>query len=93
LARFEFEFGIVLFCFSFIFVSFGESRLLVSWCAGGRYGMTCSDEGRGRSRRPSAEDREWRTGRALDGQAVERSGGAVCGLHLTRGDEEHRFLG
>jgi hypothetical protein len=34
LARFEFESGIVLFCFSFIFVSFGESRLLVSWCAG-----------------------------------------------------------
>jgi hypothetical protein len=31
---FEFEFGIVLFCFSFTFVSFGESRLLVSWCAG-----------------------------------------------------------
>jgi hypothetical protein len=59
LARFEFEFGIVLFCFSFIFVSFGESRLLVSWCAGGRCGMVCSDEDRGRSRRPSAEDRGW----------------------------------
>jgi hypothetical protein len=27
-----------------------------------------------------------RTGRVLGGQAVERSGGAVCGLHLTRGD-------
>jgi hypothetical protein len=27
-----------------------------------------------------------RTGRVLDGQAVERSGGAVCGLHLARGD-------
>jgi hypothetical protein len=26
------------------------------------------------------------TGRVLDGQAVERSGGAVCGLHLARGD-------
>jgi hypothetical protein len=37
--RFEFESGTVLFCFSFIFVSFGESRLLVSWCAGGRCGM------------------------------------------------------
>jgi hypothetical protein len=42
--------------FSFIFVSFGESCLLVSWCAGGRCGMTCSDEDRGRSRRPGAED-------------------------------------
>jgi hypothetical protein len=57
--RFEFESGIVSFCFSFIFVSFGESRLLVSWCAGGRCGMACSNEDRGRSRRPGAEDRGW----------------------------------
>jgi hypothetical protein len=27
-----------------------------------------------------------RTGRVLDDRAVERSGGAVCGLHLARGD-------
>jgi hypothetical protein len=27
-----------------------------------------------------------RTGRILGGQAVERSGGIVCGLHLARGD-------
>jgi hypothetical protein len=27
-----------------------------------------------------------RTGRLLGGRAVERSGGAVCGLHLARGD-------
>jgi hypothetical protein len=27
-----------------------------------------------------------RTGRVLGGQAVERSGGAVCGLHRARGD-------
>jgi hypothetical protein len=33
--------------------------LLVSWCAGGRCGMTCSDENRGRSRRPGAEDWGW----------------------------------
>jgi hypothetical protein len=58
LERFEFESGIVLFCF-FIFVSFGESHLLVSWCAGGRCGMACSDEDCGRSRRPGAEDRGW----------------------------------
>jgi hypothetical protein len=58
-ARIEFESGIVSFHFSFIFVSFGESRLLVSWCAGGKCGMTCSDEERGRSRRPGAEDRRW----------------------------------
>jgi hypothetical protein len=45
--------------FSFIFVSFGELRLLVSWCAGGKCGMTGSDNDRGRSRRPGAEDRGW----------------------------------
>jgi hypothetical protein len=59
LARFEFESGIVLFYFSFFFVLFGESRLLVSWCAGGRYGMACSDEDHGRSRRLGAKDQGW----------------------------------
>jgi hypothetical protein len=53
--RFEFKSGIVLAYF-FIFVSFEESRLLVSWCAGGKCGMMCSDEERGRSRRLGAED-------------------------------------
>jgi hypothetical protein len=57
--RFEFESGIVSFCFSFIFVSFGESHLLISWCACGRLGMACSDEDHGRSRKPDAEDRRW----------------------------------
>jgi hypothetical protein len=33
--------------------------LLVSWCADGRCGMACSDEDRGRSRRPGAEDQGW----------------------------------
>jgi hypothetical protein len=54
---FEFESEIVLFYFSFIFVLFGEPHLLVSWCAGGRCGMACSDEDSGRSRRPGAKDR------------------------------------
>jgi hypothetical protein len=57
--RFEFESRIVLFCFSFIFVSFGELCLLVSWCAGDRCGMACSDEDRDSSRRLGAEDRGW----------------------------------
>jgi hypothetical protein len=30
--------------------------------------------------------RDGRTGRVLGGRAVERSGGAVCGLHLARGE-------
>jgi hypothetical protein len=56
--RFEFESGdsFVLFFFSFAFVLFGESRLRVSWCAGGRCGMACGDDDRGKSRRPGAED-------------------------------------
>jgi hypothetical protein len=53
---FEFESG-HFDSFIFISVSFGESCLLVSWCAGGRCDMLCSDEDRGRSRRPDAEDR------------------------------------
>jgi hypothetical protein len=43
--------------FNFIFVSCGESRLLVSCCAGGRCSMACSDEDRGRSRRPDTKYR------------------------------------
>jgi hypothetical protein len=54
--RFEFKSGIDLFCFSFTFVSFGESCLLVSWCVGGRCDITCNDEDRGKSRRLGAED-------------------------------------
>jgi hypothetical protein len=34
-----------------------------------------------------------RTGRVLGGWAVERLGGAVCGLHLACGDLERGFLG
>jgi hypothetical protein len=59
LSRFKFESGTVSFYFSFIFVSFRESCLLVSWWAGGRCDIVCSNEDRGRSRRPGAEDRWW----------------------------------
>jgi hypothetical protein len=55
--------------------------------------MTCSDEDRVRSRRPSAEDCDGRTGRVLGCRTIERSGSAVCGLHRARGDEERVFLG
>jgi hypothetical protein len=34
-----------------------------------------------------------RTGRVLGGREIERSGGAVCGLHRARGDEECGFFG
>jgi hypothetical protein len=45
--------------------------------------MMGSDEDRGRSRRPSAEDREWSsTGRVLGGWTIERSGDTVYGMYL-----------
>jgi hypothetical protein len=87
--RFEFKSRTVLFCFSFIFVSFGESCLLVSWCAGGRCGMACNDEDHGKSRRPGAEDREWshRLG-------IRRPGGRELGWrHVRSAPGEHGFLG
>jgi hypothetical protein len=59
LVRFEFESKIVSFYFSFTFVLFEESCLLVSWCAGGRCDMACSDDDHGRSRRPGVEDQRW----------------------------------
>jgi hypothetical protein len=73
---------------------YAESFLLVSWCAGGRCDMVGSNEDRGRSKRPGAEDRGWSsTGRVLSGRAIGRSGDAVCGLHRARGEEECGFLG
>jgi hypothetical protein len=33
-----------------------------------------------------------RTGQVLSGRVIERSGGAVCGLHRACGDEKHEFL-
>jgi hypothetical protein len=92
LTKFEFESGIVLFYFSFIFVSFGESCLLVSWCAAGRCGMACSNENRGRSRRPGAEDRRWSHRLDTRWPGDREVGCAVCGLHCARGDEEREFF-
>jgi hypothetical protein len=77
--RFEFKSGIVLFCFSFIFVSLGESCLLVSWFAGGRCGMACIDEDHGRTRRPGAEDRGW-----SHKLGTRWSGGREVGWHRVR---------
>jgi hypothetical protein len=34
-----------------------------------------------------------RRSRVLGGRTIERSGGAVCGLHRAHGDEEREFLG
>jgi hypothetical protein len=56
---FEFESGTFWWFYYFIFVSGGESCLLVLWCASGRCSMAGSDEDHGKSRRPGAEDRGW----------------------------------
>jgi hypothetical protein len=41
-----------------------------------------SDEDRGRSRRPGADEWGWSsTGRILGGRITERSADMVCGLH------------
>jgi hypothetical protein len=83
----------ILIVLPLFFGLYGESCFLVSWCAGGRCGMTCSDEDRDRSRRPDTEDREYRTGWILSGRTIERSGDVVCGMHRARGDEKRIFLG
>jgi hypothetical protein len=86
LARFEFERG--MFCFVFLLSLFrSENRICLSrgvqvagaaWRAATRTVVGVGDlvqmTGNGR------------IGRVLGGRAVERSGGAVCGLHLARGD-------
>jgi hypothetical protein len=93
LTRFEFESGIVLFYLSFIFVSL-ENHVCLSHgvqVAGAAWrAVTRTMAGVG--------DLVQRTGdahtcRVLGGRAVERSGDAVCGLYLTCGDLERRFLG
>jgi hypothetical protein len=86
--RFEFESGIVcfvLFCFSFTFVSL-ENRVCLS-----RGVQVTGAAWRAATRTViGVGDLVQRTG---DGRAVERSGGAVCGLHLAHGDYKREFLG
>jgi hypothetical protein len=57
--RFKFESGIVSVVLPFTFGSFRESCLFISLCTDGRCGMSCSDEDRGRSKRPGVEDQGW----------------------------------
>jgi hypothetical protein len=64
-------------------ILFGESPLLVSWCAGDRCDVVGCNKDHGRSRRPGAEDWRWSsTARILGGRTIERSGDAVCGVQI-----------
>jgi hypothetical protein len=58
LAGFEFESGTFSLFYHYLCLC-GESRLLVSLCAGDRCDMAGSNEDRGRSRRPDVEDWGW----------------------------------
>jgi hypothetical protein len=67
--------------------------LLVSWCAGGSAAWCAATRivvGVGDLVQRTGDGR---TGRVLRGRAVERSGDAVCGLQLARGDQKRGFLG
>jgi hypothetical protein len=61
-----------------------ESYLLISWCVGHRCDMVSSDEDRGRSRRPGAEDHGWlSTHQVLGSWTIETLSDVVCGLYRT----------
>jgi hypothetical protein len=92
LARFEFESGIVLFCFLSLLHS--ENRVCLSrgvqvtgatWRAVMRTVTGVGDL--------VQRTGDGRIGRILDGRTVGRSEGTVCSLHLARGDKEREFLG
>jgi hypothetical protein len=84
LARFEFKSRTVLFCFSSIFVSFRECLSRGAQVAGAAWGAVMRTvTGVGDLVQRTGD---CRTGQELGGRAVERSGGAMCGLHLARGD-------
>jgi hypothetical protein len=56
--RFEFESGIIQWSYLIIFVSCGESRLIVSWCVVDRCNVMSNDGDLGRSRRTDTEDQK-----------------------------------
>jgi hypothetical protein len=93
LVRFEFESGIVSFCFSFILfclenhvcLSHGVQVVGAAWCAATRTVAGVGDL--------VQRTGDGHTGRVLGGRVVERSGGSMCGLHRAHGDEEREFLG
>jgi hypothetical protein len=95
MVRFEFESRIGLFCFFYLcfiwriaFACLVVCRWQVAgaaWCAAMRIVVGVAD-----LMHRTGDDR---TGQVLGGWAIERSGGAVCGLHRAHENEERGFLG
>jgi hypothetical protein len=86
LGQFHFVFLLSLFHLeNRVFLSHVVQLVGVAWCAAMRImagvGDLVQKTGNGR------------IAQVLTGQAIERSGGAVYGLHRARGDEECEFLG
>jgi hypothetical protein len=92
---FEFEFRIALFCFVFILPLFHlENHVCLSrgvQVAGATWRAAMRTVAGAGDLVQRIED--GRTGRVLGGRVVERLDGAVCSLHLARGDQEREFLG
>jgi hypothetical protein len=93
LARIEFESGTILFCF-FLSLFRSENRVCLSRgvqvARAAWHAMTRIMAGVGDLVQRTEDGH---TGRVLSGQVIERSGGTMCGLHRTHGDEERGFLG
>jgi hypothetical protein len=91
--RFEFESRIVCFVFLLslfhlenrVCLSHGVQVACVAWRAATRIVSGVGDM--------VQRTGDGRIGRVLGGRVIERSGGAVCGLHCARGDKERGFLG
>jgi hypothetical protein len=92
LARLEFKFGIVLFCFSSIMVRLENHVCLPrgAQVAGKPWRATTRIVAGVGDLVQRIED--GRTGWVLGGWTIERSGGIVCDLHRACGDEEREFL-
>jgi hypothetical protein len=57
----------------------------VAWCAATRIMAGVRDL--------LQRTRDGHMGQILDGRAIERSGGAICGPHRAHGDEKRGFFG
>jgi hypothetical protein len=91
LARFEFESGIVLFVLLLSLFRLKNHVCLSHGVAGAAWRVvTRIMVGVGDLVQRTGDGR---TGRVLNGRAIERLGGAMCGLHRARGDEGRGFLG